>query len=417
MTLNNRDTWSHQRAAPMTKADCHARRRGFVWSDLPALLLVASVISAVGCKEKSDGNANNGPVDSSTKAPIRIGAIFPLTGDAAQWGIPPRNGAVLAVEEINEAGGINGRKFELVVEDTACDPRQGVSAYNKVVATASPAVVIGAVCSGVTLAVAPISEQKQIVLISPASTNPGITDAGDFVFRVVPSDALRGKVFADYVYSEAGVRGIDILYINNESGIGNRDSFKKQFTLLGGKVVLEEAYAQNATDLRTQLTKIKNSVAEAVMVVSFPNDTILVMKQAQELEIGKPLFFQTEAVEDPNVLREAGQAAEGAVYILPAEAEGEAAEEFAVLYDSEYGEKPELFAAEAYDIVHLIADAIRTNPEGTITGSIIRDYLYSVSGFNGASGVLTFDEHGDVLKPMAIKRITDRIEPELLVRK
>ncbi len=348
-----------------------------------------------------------------TKQPevVKIGAILPLTGPNAQWGIPPEKGAQLAVEEINEVGGIEGKLVKLIPEDTQCDPQKGVSAFRKITSDKSIKVVLGGVCSSVTLAVAPLAERGKILLISPASTNPKISDAGDYIFRVIPSDALRGKVFAEYLFKK-GIQKVAILYVNNDGGRGNRDAFEKRFTELGGKVVLEESYEQDATDVRTQLTKIKNSDAEAVVVVSYLGDTPIVMKQAKELGLGKPLYFQTEAVEDPNVLKSAGSAAEGVVYILPAPPQGEAYEKFKEKYKEKYGKDPELFAAEAYDAINLIADAIRAN-EGVVDADRTKEYLYNVKNYQGASGIITFDRHGDVLKPMAIKKIVNG-EPKLM---
>ncbi len=332
---------------------------------------------------------------------IKIGAILPLTGPNAQWGVPPQKGAELAIEEINRKRGVKRKNFVLVAEDTRCEPKEGVSAFNKLLAQ-NIKIVLGGVCSSVTLAAAPIAERNKILLISPASTNPKITQAGDFIFRVIPSDALRGKVFAEYLFSKK-IRNVAMLYINNEGGVGNKNAFAKRFTELGGKIVDEESYGQESTDMRTQLSKIATSKAEAVVIVSYLGDTPLIMKQAKELGLSLPLYFQTEAVEDPNVLRVAGDAAEGVIYILPAPAEGKRPNEFVQKYEKIYGKKPELFAAESYDIICLIAKAIKeTGKSDPIT---IKDYLYTVKNYQGASGLITFDKNGDVLKPMAIKTI------------
>jgi len=329
--------------------------------------------------------------------------IFP---NVVFWGgIPPKNGAQLAIDTINAHGGVGGIKLALNIEDTRCEPKDGVSAFNKLTSIQSIKIILGEVCSSVTLAVAPLAEKNRILLISPASTNPKITSAGDFIFRVIPSDDLRGKVFAEYIFSDVNIKQMAILYINNEGGIGNRNSFKERFTQLGGQVVTEEAYPQNTTDLRAQITKIKNTNAKGVLVVSYPQDTIIVLKQARELNLSIPLYFQTEAVEDSNVLREAGNTSDGVVYILPAPATGGKADKFAESYENKYGKKPELFAAEAYDIIELIAAAITANHGKEISAELIRDYLYSVRNFQGASGSISFDKNGDVIKPMAIKRI------------
>lgn len=356
--------------------------------------VVFLVVFSFGCGKK-DGKE------------IKIGAILPLTGDAAQWGIPPMKGAQLAIDEINSRGGVNGKKILLKIEDDRCDPKDGVSAFKKLTIDKELKIIVGAVCSSVTLAVAPLAESYKILLISPASTNPTITDAGDYVFRVIPSDDLRGKIFAEYLYNDVKIKNVAILYINNDGGVGSRNSFLKYFTELGGKIVIEESYEQGTKDARSQLSKIKNSEIDAVLVISYPSDTILILKQTKELKLQKPLYFQTEAVEDPNVLKESGNTSEGIVYILPAEAEGNEVSEFKKLYRVKYDIEPELFAAEAYDIIKLIANAISFQEADFISTEKVKDYLYNVKNYQGASGIITFDNNGDVLKPMAIKTIKD----------
>jgi branched-chain amino acid transport system substrate-binding protein len=336
---------------------------------------------------------------------IAIGAVLPLTGEAAAWGVPAKQGAELAVREINSAGGIGGRLLHLYVQDSAGDPKTAVSALQSLFA-AHPDIqaVVGAVASSETLAIAPIAERKKVVLITPASTSPKITSAGDFVFRDIPTDALRGKVFAEYVFSQAKVSRLYILYINNDAGVGNKDAFAARFKELGGTVLGEEAYPQGARDVRTQITKALAQKPQALMVVSYPDDTIVVVRQARELAPELPLFFQAEAVEDPSVRQALGSALDGVTYILPAKPQGKVPETFSEAYKAQYGTAPELFAAEAYDCILLIADAVRA-AGGKADASKIRDYLYSVKGFAGASGTISFDSDGDVIKPMAVKTI------------
>jgi len=353
---------------------------------------------------------------AAESAPIMIGALLPLTGEAAHWGIPPRNAAEMAVDEINRAGGIGGRKLALMIEDDRCLPPDGISAFNRIMATANPAVFLGAVCSGVTLAVAPLAEARRTVMISPASTSPKVTDAGDFIFRIIPSGSVRGKIFAEYLHDERGLRRLAALYINNEGGIGGSSAFKTRFTQLGGTVVIEETYEQGATDLRAQLARIKATDAQGVLVGSYPPDTVLVLQQARELELRLPLFLTTEAVQNPDVLRQAGDAANGAVYILAAPAAGAAPQKFAAAYEAKFGKKPELFAAEGYDIVRLIAAAITATSATSPSGPDIRDFLYRVRDYAGASGTITFDKNGDVVKPFAIKTIEAGSPRTILVK-
>jgi branched-chain amino acid transport system substrate-binding protein len=349
-------------------------------------------------------------------ATITIGVVLPLTGDAAHWGIPPRNGAEMAVDEINRAGGLGGRKLALVVEDDKCQPAEGIAAFNNIMASVNPAVILGAVCSSVTLAIAPHAEARKVALISPASTSPKVTDAGDFIFRVIPSGSLRAKLFAEYIYGERGLRKLAVLYINNEGGIGGSNAFKARFTQLGGTIVLEETYAQGATDVRAQLTKFKASGSEGIMVGSYPPDTVVVLRQARELSLQLPMFLTTEAVENPDVLREAGDAANGVVYILAAPAMGAAPERFTAAYETKFGKKPELFAAEGYDIVRLIAASIAGPNGAPPSGTSIRDFLYQTRNYAGASGAITFDKNGDVIKPYAIKTIDAGRSKTILIK-
>jgi branched-chain amino acid transport system substrate-binding protein len=374
-------------------------------------LRIAGALSACGALLLLSSN----PV-AADRDHITIGVILPLTGEAAHWGIPPRNGAQLAVEELNRAGGVGGCDLGLNIEDDRCKPADGVAAFNKIMAASRPSIVLGAVCSGVTLAIAPLAESRKVVLISPASTSPKLTGAGEFIFRVVPSGSLRGKVFAEYVHRDRALRKIAVLYINNEGGIGGSTAFKARFTQLGGTVVTEEAYPPGTMDLRPQLVRIKAAGAEGVLIGSYPPDTVAILRQAKELDLQQPLFFTTEAVENPEVLREAGDAANGAIYILAAPPSGGAPESFTQAYAAKFGNMPELFAAEGYDIVRLVAAAGAVGNGTSVSSFAIRDFLRRVRDYAGASGAITFNEGGDVIKPYAVKTIEAGRPKTLLVR-
>lgn len=355
---------------------------------------------AVGCSGPHEGDRST----AASAAAIEVGAVLPLTGSAAEWGTPVRKALLLAQDEINGSGGINGKKIHLNIEDDRCDASGGISALQKIIATQRPVAVIGAVCSAVTLAIAPVAERSRIVLISPASTNPAITNAGDYIFRVIPTDALRGTIFARYVYAQ-GHRTVSLLYIKNDAGVGNKDSFAAEFRRLGGRVASEDSYPENSRDVRSQLAKIAAAKPDAIMIVSYPEDSALVLRQAHELGIQPPLYFQTEALDDPNVIKNAAGAADGVTYILPAPATGGAAVAFADKYKRKWGGPPETFAAEGYDSLMLIATLLRKT--ATVSSDVLKSELYKTADYAGASGTITFDGNGDVLKPMAIKRIVN----------
>lgn len=352
---------------------------------LATLILIVGVVLVSSSRQPSSKNS-------------RIGFIGPLTGDASQWGVPPKEGVELATSEWK-----TGNVPTVFFEDDQCDPKKAVTAAKKLIEIDRVQVIIGAVCSSATLAIAPLAESNQVLLISPASTNPDISKAGDFLFRVVPSDALRGEVFAKYLREEKKLSQIDLLTINNAGGIGNRDVFKKTFASLDGKVSEDLVYDEKAVDFKTELLRIKNSPSEAVVVVSYPEDTTRILKQLKEFGINKPLYFQTEAPDDPIVLQNAGSAAEGITYILPAPAVGSAPESFQKKFKDTFGKEPSLFAAEGYDIVKLLEKIIAE--EKTTNPTRLKNALYEIQNYTGASGTITFDNNGDVMKPMAIMKI------------
>jgi len=354
-------------------------------------LFVFTLILLMGCNQTGNDT-------------IKIGAILPLTGDAAAWGIPPKNGATLAVEQINAEGGIDGKKLKLFVEDAGCDPTMGVNAVNKLLTLNKPVAIVGAVCSGVTLAIAPIVEKNKVVLISPASTQASITDAGDYVFRDIPSDALRAKVFARYIAS-LGYKTAVVIGINNKAGKGAEQYFAKYFEKDGGKILDVEYYMPETNSVKTQLTKIRALKPDIILALSQVKDAVIVLKNVKELNIKTPLFFQSEALDDPSVIKNAGDAANGATYITFAQNNSPKSKSFEEAYKKRFGTEPGQFAAEAYDAVFLIADGLKK--VGKVNSVNLHNELYAVKDYQGASGTITFDKNGDVIKPFAIKKIVN----------
>lgn len=333
---------------------------------------------------------------------IKIGAILPLTGEASEWGVPVRNTLMLCQNEINDAGGINGKKLKIIFEDDQAESTKGVNSINKLIVNDKPLAIIGSVASSVSLAISPIAERNKIVLISPASTNPKLTYAGDYFFRVIPTDKLRSEKFAEYIFN-SGAKTLDVLFINNDGGVGATDAFVNKFISLGGKNLIKEGYSQTAVSFRTELSKVKRSNADGLVIVSYPEETSILLRQIKELGIKKRIFALTEALDDPAVIEKSQGTAEGVVYILPAPAEGKVADEFKEKYRIKYGVQPPLFAAEGYDIIFILKKIIDDNIN--INSEMIKNALYKIKDYQGASGVISFDENGDVIKPMAIKVI------------
>lgn len=336
---------------------------------------------------------------------IKIGSVLPLTGDAASWGKPVQNAVQMAVDEINESGGIKGKTISIIFEDSKAEPATGVSVMQKLVNQDKPIAVIGAVASSVSIAIVPIAEKNKVPLISPASTSPKLTGISKYFFRVIPTDKLRAEKFAEHIYGK-GISELDIVFINNEGGAGAKEAFVKKYNELGGKVTLVEGYAQGTNDFRSVLNKSKKSSANALMIISYPEDTSTLLRQIRELGINKEIFALTEALDDPQVVANAQGAADGVEYIVPAVPEGPKVDEFRRKYEERYGNPPQTFTAEGYDIVYIIKSILEISSE--MSSEAILSGLDYLSNFDGVSGDVSFDENGDVKKEMIVKKINNK---------
>lgn len=312
---------------------------------------------------------------------IKIGFIGPLTGDAASYGESIKRGVKLAQREMAL------ENLELIFEDSKCDPKEAVNAINKLINVDKVVAVIGEACSGATLAAAPIAEKNEVVLISPASTSPKITTAGDYIFRVVPSDALQGDFGANLVFQK-GYRKLAILYSNEEYGVGFEKVLRESFEKLGGKVVKSESFERGAVDLRTQITKIKIVEPEAIYIISnSPDSAVSALRQIKELGL-KAALFGSEGLKSQDILDGAQEAAEG--LIVTSVSSGTS--DFVTLHQEVYNLEPGPFAAQGYDAFKALALAIE---QGAKSGKEIKNLLYTLT-FAGASGFIAFDENGDV---------------------
>jgi branched-chain amino acid transport system substrate-binding protein len=337
---------------------------------------------------------------------ITIGAVLSETGSGAPYGKDNRRGIELAMEELNAAGGIDGKRLQVIFEDDETQPRVSSAAMTKLVTQDKVKAIIGSTVSSCTLADAPIANREKVVLISPGASSPKITDAGDFVFRNWISDALEGSKMAEYMVNDDRFRSIAILYINNEYGVGLRKVVENRFKQLGGEVPLVDSFDQDATDFRSQLAKIKSANVDALYLAGYYQEMANVLNQAKAMGIKLPIR-SCVTFEDPELLKIAGQNAEGVVYSSPYYDLTDTSKVFTVFlsrFTHRFGRDPGIFAAHGYDALNLIAQAIKQRGDD---GEGIRDALYNTRDYPGVSGVTTFDSNGDVSKPIAIKVVVN----------
>jgi branched-chain amino acid transport system substrate-binding protein len=359
--------------------------------------MILALVTACGPVIPEDGAGE----EEIVKTTIKIGSLIPMTGDVATLGNPIVDSIRLAVEETNDAGGIDGNMIELIEEDSRCEPKTATTGAEKLVNIDKVVGIVGAACSSATLAASPIAAGKTI-MISPASTNPEVGKAGGHMFRTIGSDLLQGKATAQFAI-DMKLGKAAVMYINNDYGVALNAVFVEELEALGGTVVISEAFDQGSADMKTQLAKVKNKAPKVVFVIGLPAECGILLKQKEELGM-KNKFILSEGCKDPSVIEVAGNGAEGVMLTTPKPNTDASYEFFAAAYKAKYDRDPEAFTAEAYDAAKILIAGI-ANSDGTYAK--VRDAVAATADYAGAAGTITFDENGDVDKPYALFKIID----------
>jgi branched-chain amino acid transport system substrate-binding protein len=333
---------------------------------------------------------------------IEIGAILDLTGPVAPYGNWSLKGLELAEDEINSQDR-QGMKVELIIEDGKSSPQDAVSAFNKLVNIDKVRVVIITTGSSSVLSVAPIANENNVILFTPAASAPEITQAGDYVFRNRLSGFQEVKEMANIAYNKLELRRGAILVVNNDFGQSYGRLFEQIFKRAGGEILIMDKYEQGSTDFRSQLTKIKKGVKkDFVYIVGYAIECGQILRQAKELGI-KTRVLSTIGIESDIVIEIAKGAADGVLYTAPRYVlDDPCVIAFEEKYFRRYNEHSNMYSANSYDALKIIAGIIQ---RVGYDAEKIKNALYHTKEYPGVSGPTTFDENGDVIKPIMLKVI------------
>ncbi len=340
--------------------------------------------------------------------PIRIGHIAPLTGDAAIWGVWEREGIDLAVDEINAAGGVAGRRVSVLNEDDQGSPSAAVSALKNLISARGVRAVIGGTLSGTTLAMAPIAMENQIVLISPSAQSPKIAAAGDFIFRLFVPTNQEGAFLADLAI-RSGAKSAAILYINNDYGVGLRDAVT---TTLTGRItiIVSEAYGTDTRDFRTQIQKaVGTTRPDVLFLLGYQADVATILKQLAEMDI-KIQAYASNSFEGEETVKIAGSAADGVIYDYPVLLSTEQADRVRAAFRNRYGRDMNVYNGVGYDAVMVLAQGMKDAKAATgqLYGTALRNALRSLRNFPGVTGPITFGTSTDVInRPLEVRTYRD----------
>lgn len=357
---------------------------------------------------------------------IKIGANLELSGAVASYGQSILEGMELAVEEINDDGGIDGKKFEIIDNDNKSDGAEAVSIANKFTSEEKVLAIVGAATSGNTKAQIEIANDTETILLTPSGTSPELTvnkdgSVNEFVFRTSYIDPFQGEVAANFAVNELGVSTAAV-YIDNASdySIGLAESFVKTFESLGGKVVIKEAYVAGDTDYRSTLTRISSEEPEFIFIPGYYGDVGLIISQAREIGIDVPLMG-ADGWDSPELVDLAGKDALNNTFITNHYSSGDPDEKiqsFVNKFGEKYkGKSPDAFNALGYDSIYLLADAIKR--AGSTDSKEVKDALAKTENLSLITGLVTINENHDPIKSATILEYVDgtqtfkaKVDPE-----
>ncbi len=356
-------------------------------------LLGAVVLSLAGCQKPATDE-------------IAVGEFASLTGKEATFGISSHEGTLLAVEEANVAGGVLGKKIKLLTEDNQSKPGESANAVNKLIAKDGVVGILGEVASSRSLEAAPICQANKIPQISPSSTNPKVTETGDYIFRVCFIDPFQGTVMANFAKKTLKAQKVAIFTdVKSDYSKGLAKFFKEGFVKAGGQVVSELDYNGGDKDFKGQLTAIKSAAPDGVFVPGYYTDAALICIQAKEVGISVPLFGG-DGWESEKLTEIGKEAVEGnyfSTHYTP-EAGGEKGKAFVEAYKKRFnGKLPDAMAALGYDSALVLFDAIKR--AGTTEGPKVREALAATKDFEGATGKTTLNAQRDADKAAVILQV------------
>jgi branched-chain amino acid transport system substrate-binding protein len=336
---------------------------------------------------------------------IVIGGYGALTGSTATFGQSAKKGIEMAVAEVNEKGGLLGKKIRLVMEDDQGKPEEAQTVVSRLINRDRVIAVIGENASSRSLAAAPVCQQAGIPMISPSSTNPKVTAVGDYIFRVCFIDPFQGQVMAKFAANTLKVKKVAILRdIKNDYSVGLAEVFVKSFQEAGGSIVGNESYSEGDNDFSAQLTSLKQKNPEAIFIPGYYTEAGLIARQARQLGIQVPLMGG-DGWESPKLWEIGGEALNDCYYSnhYSLTDPSPSVQNFVKAFQSRYNEVPDAVAALSYDAAAVLFHAIRQ--ADSAEPKRIRDALSSIHQYRGVTGQITIDKNRNAVKPAVVLRV------------
>jgi len=357
--------------------------------------LLSVLVALVGCQNKANDK-------------IVIGNFGSLTGAEATFGISTKQGIELAIEEWNKAGGVLGKQIELKAYDNQGKPEEARLSVEKLINVDNVVAVLGEVASTRSLAAAPVAQQYKVPMISPSSTNPLVTQKGDYIFRVCFIDPFQGEVMAKFAFNSLKLKkGAILRDSKSDYSMGLANYFIKTFEALGGTIVADEKFVSGDVDFKAQLTSIKNKSPEFIFVPGYYTEVGLIARQARDAGIKVPLMGG-DGWDSDKLIEIGGKFVEGSYFSNHYTVEDPRPEvqNFIANYKAKYGAMPDALAASGYDAARVLLEAIKR--ANSIDGAKLRDSIAATKDFQGATGVITINENRDATKSAVVLQVVGK---------
>lgn len=355
---------------------------------------------------------------------LKIGEYGSLTGDKATFGTSTHHGIQMALDEINAAGGVGGIPIALITEDDQGRPEEAATAVNKLIVQDQVLAVLGEVASSNSLAAAPICQEAKVPMITHASTNPAVTEVGDYIFRICFIDPFQGTVMARFARESLQLSTVAILRdVKSDYSVGLAGYFTQEFTRLGGTITGDESYQQGDVDFKAPLTALISKLPEALYVPGYYTEVGLIARQARELGYKGPLLGG-DGWDSPKLTEIAGEAIGGSYLSnhYSTEDPSPVVQRFIESYRTRFGSAPDAFAALGYDAMQLLVGCLKqlhAEDPGAVEAltrpgngqaearARLRELIAATKGFAGVTGEITLDAQRNAIKPAVVLEIRD----------
>ena len=377
------------------------------WMKAMAAAMAAAAVCGAFAGCGGDKKAASSSAKAASGDTVKFGFVTAYTGPGAAYGQAEKEGAELAVEEINKDPKTK-MKIDLVTYDSKLNKAEAINAFKRLIEQDKVLAIQGPMTSGEIFAAGPIAQQAKVAVFGTSTTAPKVTDIGDYIFRNAIPGKLAIPTTVKKAHDKLGFKKVAVIYSNNnDQMVGENEIYQQTFKDMGIDVVATETFADKDTDFSAQLTKIQAANPDVICIAGFYQEGALIVKKAREMGMNQPIIGNN-GFNSPQYIKQAGDAANGTLVATPwnPDRKSDKAQNFRKAFVAKYGHEPDQFAAQTYDAFYIMHEAAEKSGS-TTDRKKFRDALAQIKNFEGATGKFEFDENRDPKMDLDVLQIQD----------